>query len=106
MLNMNFTDRVVIDTAAQPWQPSPMPGVSRKPLAREDAERGHATSIVRYEPGARFSEHGPLRRIHRRTRPLPGGHLDPQSAHERAQPVGREGDGVVGEDGASGVMGS
>ncbi len=28
----------------------------RKPLAREDAERGHVTSIVRYEPGARFSE--------------------------------------------------
>ncbi len=36
---------------------SPMPGVWRKPLAREDAERGHATSIVRYEPGARFSPH-------------------------------------------------
>ncbi len=57
MLNMDFTQRVVIETATQPWQPSPMPGVSRKPLAREDAERGHATSIVRYDPGARFSEH-------------------------------------------------
>ncbi len=34
-----------------------MPGVSRKPLAREDAERGHATSIVRYDLGASFSEH-------------------------------------------------
>jgi anti-sigma factor ChrR (cupin superfamily) len=34
-----------------------MPGVARKPLAREDAECGHATSIVRYEPGAGFSEH-------------------------------------------------
>ena len=29
----------------------------RKPLAREEAERGHATSIVRYEPGARFTRH-------------------------------------------------
>lgn len=57
MLNMNFNKRVVIDTRAAQWQDSPMPGVSRKPLAREEAERGHATSIVRYEPGARFSEH-------------------------------------------------
>ena len=58
MLNMDFTRRVVIETHHQDWQPSPMAGVARKPLAREDAERGHATSIVRYEPGASFSEHG------------------------------------------------
>jgi len=58
MLNMDFTQRIVIETQNQDWQPSPMPGVSRKPLAREEAERGHATSIVRYAPGARFSEHG------------------------------------------------
>jgi len=58
MLNMDFTQRVVVETQDQDWQTSPMPGVSRKPLAREDAERGHATSIVRYEPGASFSEHG------------------------------------------------
>lgn len=57
MINMDFSERVVIDTAQQDWVPSPMPGVWRKPLAREDAERGHATSIVRYEPGARFSAH-------------------------------------------------
>jgi anti-sigma factor ChrR (cupin superfamily) len=57
MLNMDFADRVVIDTHHAEWQPSPMAGVARKPLAREDAERGHATSIVRYEPGASFSEH-------------------------------------------------
>ena len=57
MLNMDLTQRIVINTNTQDWQPSPMPGVSRKPLAREDAERGHATSIVRYDPGASFSEH-------------------------------------------------
>jgi anti-sigma factor ChrR (cupin superfamily) len=57
MLNMDFTQKVVIETAQQDWVPSPMPGVMRKPLAREDAERGHATSIVRYEPGASFSTH-------------------------------------------------
>ena len=57
MLNMNFDQRVVINTINQPWSKSPMPGVKRKPLAREDAERGHASSIVRYEAEASFSTH-------------------------------------------------
>lgn len=57
MLNMDFSKRVVIDTNETAWAASPMAGVSRKPLAREDAEKGHATSIVRYEPGASFSPH-------------------------------------------------
>lgn len=57
MHNMDLAARVVVNTQDAAWQPSPMPGVVRKQLAREEAERGHATSIVRYEPGARFSEH-------------------------------------------------
>lgn len=57
MLNMDFTKRVVIDTTQQPWRASPRTGVWRKPLAREDAERGHATSIVRYDAGASFYSH-------------------------------------------------
>jgi anti-sigma factor ChrR (cupin superfamily) len=57
MLNMNFNEKVVIKTALENWIASPMPGVWRKPLAREEAESGHATSIVRYEAGARFSAH-------------------------------------------------
>jgi anti-sigma factor ChrR (cupin superfamily) len=57
MLNMNFSQKVVIETAGQDWVASPMPGVWRKPLAREDAEQGHATSIVRYDPGSQFSPH-------------------------------------------------
>jgi anti-sigma factor ChrR (cupin superfamily) len=57
MLNMDFNARVVIDTESMPWFPSPMPGVERKPLARASAESGHATSIVRYAAGSRFSEH-------------------------------------------------
>ena len=57
MLNMNFAERVVIEAAAQDWQPSPAAGVWRKPLAREYREQGHATSIVRYEPGSRFNTH-------------------------------------------------
>ncbi|WP_428034547.1 cupin domain-containing protein [Amphritea sp.] len=58
MLNMDFTQAVSIDTRKQPWVASPKPGVWRKPLAREDAEQGHATSVVRYDPGASFSSHG------------------------------------------------
>lgn len=57
MLNMDFSRRVVIDTTAQDWTPSPHAGVWRKPLAREEAERGHATSIVRYDPGSSFHSH-------------------------------------------------
>jgi len=58
MLNMQFEQRVVINTNDTAWQPSPASGVWRKPLAREEAERGHATSIVRYAPGASFARHG------------------------------------------------
>jgi len=54
---MDFGTRVVVDTSSQSWISSPKPGVWRKPLAREDVERGHATSIVRYDPGASFSKH-------------------------------------------------
>ena len=57
MLNMNFFERVRLDTAAMEWTASPMPGVWRKPLAREEAERGHATSVVRYDPGSAFHAH-------------------------------------------------
>jgi anti-sigma factor ChrR (cupin superfamily) len=58
MLNMQFDQRVMINTVDHPWQPSPVSGVWRKPLAREGAERGHATSIVRYGSGASFPRHG------------------------------------------------
>lgn len=57
MLNMDFSQRVVINANLSEWVASPLSGVWRKPLAREDAERGHATSIVRYDAGARFSRH-------------------------------------------------
>ncbi|WBU39578.1 MULTISPECIES: cupin domain-containing protein [Marinobacter] len=57
MLNMDFSQRVVIHTAEQPWVASPAAGVERKPLAREEAERGHATSVVRYLPGSAFARH-------------------------------------------------
>lgn len=57
MLNMNFDQRLVIDTIKAEWLPSPSGSVFRKPLERADTETGHATSIVRYEPGASFNSH-------------------------------------------------
>ncbi len=56
-LNLEFSQRVVIDTNQMDWSPSPSPTVFRKRLARAEAEQGHATSVVKYEPGATFKTH-------------------------------------------------
>ena len=56
-LNLDFSKRVVLETAQIDWLPSPAPGVTRKPLARANAESGHATSIVQYAPGSQFNTH-------------------------------------------------
>ena len=57
MLNMNFDKAVVIQTADMEWEASPMAGVWRKPLAREAAEHGHTTSVVRFDADSFFSAH-------------------------------------------------
>ena len=54
---MDFSQAVLIDSDKVEWIGSPMTGVFRKPLAREEAERGHATSIVQYQPGSVFRPH-------------------------------------------------
>jgi anti-sigma factor ChrR (cupin superfamily) len=56
-INIDFSQRVVINTHNLDWDKSPAQGVWRKRLAREEAERGHATSIVKYDAGASFSYH-------------------------------------------------
>ncbi|WP_230969763.1 cupin domain-containing protein [Nitrogeniibacter aestuarii] len=56
-LNDDMTGRVIVDTVSTPWVESPTPGVRRRMLARHGGEQGLATSIVRYDPGARFPEH-------------------------------------------------
>ncbi|MGF1680075.1 cupin domain-containing protein [Photobacterium minamisatsumaniensis] len=57
MLNMDFSQRIVIDTAAMDWVASPAAGVWRKPLEREAKESGHTSSIVKYEAGSAFNTH-------------------------------------------------
>ena len=57
MVNADFSQRCVVDSNTQKWQPSPSPLVQRRVLERNGAEVARATSIVRYEPGARFQLH-------------------------------------------------
>jgi anti-sigma factor ChrR (cupin superfamily) len=57
MLNMQLDQTVIINTDEMDWEASPMAGVWRKPLAREAAEHGHTTSVVRYDPGSSFATH-------------------------------------------------
>ena len=57
-LNMDRSVRQVIETASIDWEASPAQGVWRKKLEREAAESGETSSIVRYEAGTAFPEHG------------------------------------------------
>jgi hypothetical protein len=51
--------RVVVRTASLPWQPSPAAGVWRKRLHRVGPdESGQVTSLVRFDAGSAFAEHG------------------------------------------------
>lgn len=56
-VNADFTRRVALHADDIPWQASPMAGVSRRMLDRIGDEVARATSIVRYDPGSRFSPH-------------------------------------------------
>jgi hypothetical protein len=55
----DMTRRVVVHTANLPWQPSPAAGVWRKRLHRVGPEEsGQVTSLVRFDAGSSFAEHG------------------------------------------------
>jgi anti-sigma factor ChrR (cupin superfamily) len=56
-LRSDFRLREVVYTPDLPWSPSPLAGVERRMLDRVGDEVARATSIVRYEPGSRFSAH-------------------------------------------------
>jgi anti-sigma factor ChrR (cupin superfamily) len=57
LLNADFAQRAVINSNAEPWQPSPSSGVERRKLDRIGGEVARATSIVRYAPGSSFPPH-------------------------------------------------
>ena len=56
-LHADFSERCVVDSLSLPWQPSPSPKVHRRLLERDGGEIARATSIVRYDAGARFDAH-------------------------------------------------
>ncbi|WP_299667852.1 cupin domain-containing protein [uncultured Ruegeria sp.] len=56
-LNADFNTRVVVHSEQLEWNASPMPGVDRRMLDRIGGEVARATTIVRYAPGSKFSEH-------------------------------------------------
>lgn len=56
-LNMDFTQKVVVETEKLDWVGSRADNVLRKPLEREFAESGRTTSIVQFLPGASFPPH-------------------------------------------------
>ncbi|MGB1033742.1 MAG: cupin domain-containing protein [Primorskyibacter sp.] len=56
-INADFTQRVVVRFDQTDWVASPMAGVARKMLDRIGTEVARATTIVRFDPGSRFSAH-------------------------------------------------
>ena len=57
IVNADLSQRCVVDGNTLPWQPSPSPLVHRKLLERNGGEVARATSIVRYDAGAKFPSH-------------------------------------------------
>lgn len=56
-INADYSQRVVINHHDLPWISSPEPGVDRRMLDRLGDEASRATSIVRYQAGAKFPAH-------------------------------------------------
>ena len=54
MYNMDFSQRIVVETSKAEWLPLTHGGVFKIPLEATVAETGHATSLVRYEAGASY----------------------------------------------------
>ena len=56
-LHDDYSQRVVLNHNDLPWVSSPEAGVQRRMLDRRGDEVARATSIVRYEAGAKFASH-------------------------------------------------
>ena len=56
-LHSDYSKRVVFNHHDLPWIPSPALGVERRMFDRQGDELARATSIVRYEAGAKFPAH-------------------------------------------------
>ena len=56
-LNADFTKKVIVADADNPWRASPSAGVERKMLDRIGDEVARATTIVRFAAGSAFAPH-------------------------------------------------
>lgn len=56
-LNADFSRKVIVADADNPWRASPSAGVERKMLDRIGDEVARATTIVRFAPGSAFAPH-------------------------------------------------
>ncbi|AGG34144.1 Anti-ECFsigma factor, ChrR [beta proteobacterium CB] len=56
-LHSDYSKRVALNHHDLPWIPSPALGVERRMFDRQGDELARATSIVRYEAGAKFPAH-------------------------------------------------
>ena len=56
-INQDYSQRVVLRHQDLPWIESPEAGVERRMLDRTGGEVARAPSVVRNQPGARFSAH-------------------------------------------------
>jgi len=57
-IHADFSKSLVVDTASMEWQTSPATGVWRKRLELIGTDNPRLTTIVRFEPGSHFDEHG------------------------------------------------
>lgn len=56
-LNLNFSQRVVVESSRLAWIDSPVPGIQRQLFERDGDEVARATSLVRYAPKSHFESH-------------------------------------------------
>ena len=57
-INADFSNSAIVRTNGMEWRSSPARGVWRKRLELVgEAEAGRVTSVVRFDPGARFPDH-------------------------------------------------
>lgn len=57
LINADFDKRVLVHAEDVPWQASPTPEITRRPLDRIGDEVARATTLVRYEPNSEFPAH-------------------------------------------------
>ena len=56
-INADYAEPAIVAGGDLPWIASPLPGVDRRMLERDGEEVARVTSLVRYVPESRFSEH-------------------------------------------------